>query len=57
MKVQFLDLKPQYESIRDEIESALQQVLDNTAFASGKFVEQFENEFASYCMCKHAVAA
>jgi len=55
MKVQFLDLKSQYESIRDEIESALQQVLDNTAFAGGKFVDQFENEFASYCTCNHAV--
>ena len=55
MKVQFLDLKSQYESIRDEIETALQQVLDTTAFAGGKYVEQFENEFASYCKCKHAV--
>jgi dTDP-4-amino-4,6-dideoxygalactose transaminase len=33
----------------------MEQVLDSTAFAGGKFVEQFENEFASYCKCKHAV--
>ena len=55
MKVPFLDLKSQYESIRDEIGDALQHVLDNTAFASGSFVEKFENEFASFCMCKYAV--
>jgi len=55
MKVNFLDLKVQYESIRDEIGDALQQVLDNTAFAGGKYVEQFEKEFAPFCMCDHAV--
>ena len=55
MRVPFLDLKIQYESIRDEITEALQQVLDNTAFAGGPFVATFENEFASFCGCEHAV--
>lgn len=55
MRVPFLDLKVQYESIKDEILVALQSVMDNTAFAGGKFVEQFENDFASYCKCKHAI--
>ena len=55
MKVPFLDLKIQYESIRDEVASALQQVLDNTAFAGGPFVEKFEKEFASFCQCDFAV--
>jgi len=55
MKVPFLDLKAQYNSIRDEIENAIQQVLDNTAFAGGPFVAKFEEEFASFCQCKFAV--
>lgn len=55
MKVPFLDLKAQYESIRDEITVAIQQVLDSSAFAGGPFVEKFEKEFASFCGCKHAI--
>jgi len=55
MKVPFLDLKAQYNSIRDEIATALQQVLDNTAFAGGPFVKKFEEEFASFCTCEFAI--
>ncbi|MFB0524459.1 MAG: DegT/DnrJ/EryC1/StrS family aminotransferase, partial [Phycisphaerae bacterium] len=55
MKVPFLDLKVQYESIRNEITSALQEVLDNTAFAGGPYVEKFEEEFASFCQCESAI--
>lgn len=55
MKVPFLDLKAQYASIRDEISSGLQQVLDNTAFAGGPFVAQFEKEFASFCQTDFAI--
>jgi len=49
MKVPFLDLKAQYESIRPEIADAIQQVLDKTAFAGGPFVAQFEKEYAAFC--------
>jgi len=55
MKVPFVDLKTQYESIRDEVAAALQQVLDTTAFAGGRFVEEFEENFASFCGCRFAV--
>ena len=55
MKVPFLDLKLQYESIRDEIAACLQQVLDSTAFAGGPFVAQFEKEFAEFCQSKSAI--
>ena len=49
MKVPFLDLKAQYDSIRPEIAEAIQQVLEKTAFAGGPFVAQFEKEFAGFC--------
>ena len=54
MKVPFLDLKTQYESIKDEIDTAIGQVVEKTAFAGGPFVKKFEEEFADYCGCKHA---
>ena len=49
MKVPFLDLKVQYNSIKDDIAVGLQKVLDNTAFAGGPFVAEFEKEFALFC--------
>jgi dTDP-4-amino-4,6-dideoxygalactose transaminase len=55
VKVNFLDLKVQYEAIKDEIAGALQAVLDKTAFAGGPFVAQFEEEFSKYCQTEHAV--
>lgn len=55
MNVPFLDLKTQYYSIKDEVDSAVMKVLDSTAYASGPFVEEFENNFAkahdvAYCV-------
>lgn len=55
MKVPFLDLKAQYETIADEIAIALQKVLDNSAFAGGSFVAQFEKEFAAFCQIESAI--
>jgi dTDP-4-amino-4,6-dideoxygalactose transaminase len=55
VKVPFLDLKAQYDSIRAEIAAALQQVIDSSAFAGGPFVEQFEKEFAKLCQCQYAI--
>ena len=55
MKVPFVDLKRQYSSIKQEIDAAIQDVLDNTAFIMGENVENFENNFAEFCGVKHAV--
>lgn len=55
MKVPFLDLHAQYESIKPEINAAIQQVLDSCAFAGGPFVEKFEKDWAAYCGVKHAI--
>jgi dTDP-4-amino-4,6-dideoxygalactose transaminase len=55
MNVPFLDLKAQYESIKDEINGAIQKVLKSTAFAGGLFVEKFEEEFAGFCGSNYAV--
>ena len=55
MEVPFLDLKVQYKSIKNEIDTAIQKVLDNTAFILGPSVVEFEKEFAKihnvkYCL-------
>lgn len=55
MRVPFLDLRAQYESIKPEINAAIQEVLDSCAFAGGPFVEKFEKEWAAYCGVKHAI--
>ena len=53
--IPFIDLKAQYETIKDEITVAIEEVLDSSAFAGGPFVEKFEKEFASFCGCKYAI--
>ncbi len=55
MKVPFLDLKAQYQSIREEIADGLQKVLEDTAFAGGPYVAEFEKAFAPYCASQYAV--
>ena len=55
MNVPFLNLKIQYESIKDEINAAINDVIEKTAFAGGPFVAQFEEEFAEFCQCQHAI--
>ena len=46
MQIPFLDLKAQYKSIKGEVNSAIQNVLDNTAYILGKPVAEFEHDFA-----------
>lgn len=55
MKVPFLDLKAQYRTIKGEIDRAIEAVVNDTAFASGPYVEKFEQEFASYCGTRYVV--
>ena len=56
MKVDFIDLKAQYSSIKEETNRAVQAVIDSSAFASGPFVESFENNFAKAHGAKYCVA-
>jgi len=56
VKVQFLDLKAQYEAIKDEVHAAMDRVMEQTAFAGGPFVKKFEDEFAAYCGVPHCCA-
>ncbi len=55
MKIPFLDLHKQYNTIKPEIDEAVQKVLDNQFFILGKEVEAFEKEFAQYLGVKYVV--
>lgn len=56
MKVPFLDLKAQYEPIKNEIHVALDKVMEKTAFVLGDAVKSFEQAFAAHHGAKHCVA-
>ncbi len=56
MKVAFLDLKAEFESLRGEILPALERVCQNASFILGEEVDAFEREFADFCGTKHCVA-
>ena len=53
--VKFLDLNAQYHSIKDEIDAAIAEVIDQSAFVGGKFVSQFEADFAAWTGADHCI--
>ena len=56
MNIPFVDLKSQYRSIKQEIDLAIQTILDSTEFVQGKTVRQFEEHFAELQEVQHAIA-
>ena len=54
--VALLDLKRQYETIKDEIIDALKQVCDSGAFILGPEVKALEQNLAQYSQTEHAIA-
>ncbi|MDZ7739135.1 MAG: DegT/DnrJ/EryC1/StrS family aminotransferase [Bacteroidales bacterium] len=54
--LRMVDLKGQYERIKGEIDSAIQSVIDSTAFIRGPEVNMFEEELASYLGVKHVIS-
>lgn len=54
--IPFVDLKAQYLSIKDEIDTAVLKVLESTQFVLGNEVTAFEEEFANFCEANHGIA-
>ena len=44
--IPFVDLKSQYLSIKDEIDNAIKDVIDETSFIGGRHLRQFEKAFS-----------
>jgi dTDP-4-amino-4,6-dideoxygalactose transaminase len=55
MNIQLVDLKAQYETIKHDIDSAIQDVVSETAFIGGHYIKKFEESFAWFCGVKHCV--
>ena len=55
MKITMVDLHGQYERIREEINNAIQEVLDTTAFINGPQVKTFAQHLAMYNQVEHVV--
>lgn len=54
--IPLVNLKSQYQSIKKEINEAINNILDTTAFIDGPIVDEFEKDFARYCNCKYAIS-
>ena len=50
-----VDLKGQYEKISEEINSAIQEVINSTAFINGPAVKEFQADLEKYLSVKHVV--
>lgn len=55
MQVPFVDLKAQYQPLKDELLAATESVLDSMHLVLGPNLKAFEAEFAAYCHAGYAV--
>lgn len=56
MFVPFVDLQLQYQSIKKDIDLAIESVIRDTAFIGGKYVRNFEEAFALLYGVKHVIS-
>jgi dTDP-4-amino-4,6-dideoxygalactose transaminase len=56
MNIPFVDLKAQYISIKKDIDTAIENVLTETAFIGGKYVNQFEKDFENLYGVNHCIS-
>ena len=55
MDIPLVDLEAQYNTIKNEIDDAIRNVIGNGQFILGPEVEAFESEIAAYCQTKFAI--
>jgi len=53
--IQMVDLKRQYTKIKSQVDAAIGEVLDSSAFINGGAVQQFSSELQSYLGVKHVI--
>lgn len=54
--IQMVDLKGQYDKIKGEVDAAILNVIESTAFIKGPDVKSFQKELANYLGVKHVIA-
>jgi len=57
MHIPLLDLRSQYQAIKQEIATALEDELENMQLFLSPQTQAFEHEFATYCGCRYGVGA
>lgn len=55
MKIPLVNLKAQHNAIKGEMDAVIADIVENSAFIGGKYLKEFESNFASYCGAKHCV--
>jgi len=55
MKVPFVDLKAQYNSIKPEVDKTIAEMIEKTSFVGGPAVMDFESKFAAFVGIKHCI--
>ena len=55
MNIQLVDLKAQYETIKQDVDSVIHDVVSETAFIGGEYIKKFEESFARFCGAKHCI--
>ena len=56
MKIPFLNIKPQHEALKAELEQVMAEVVDSGWYVGGQVVETFENDFAQYIGAKNCIS-
>jgi len=56
MSIPFVDLKTQYNFIKQDIDLAISEVINKTTFISGKHVKKFENNFSKLLKIKNTIS-
>ena len=54
-KLQMVDLKSQYEKIKDEVNASIQEVLETNTYINGPLVHQFQADLEKYLGVKHVI--
>ena len=54
-KIQMVDLKGQYEAIKNQVDTSISEVLQSAAFINGPEVHHFQKELESYLNIKHVI--
>ncbi len=55
LKIPMVDLQGQYEKIKNEIDSSIQDVLNSSAYIRGPHVQKFQTELEKYLNVKHVI--
>jgi len=56
LEVKFIDLQRENKRFKEKIKELFSEIIDKSAFVGGKFVEEFEKNFAEYIGVNHCIS-